>query len=178
MEADIIFCIFGHLTFFDIIRYALVNKQINNISKNELLWKRMSERDYPGIIDSEYVKNYRGYYKLFKFLRSTHKFNYATTKTKFLTISGIDIKSLPREICLLTNLQELYLHNNNLSVLPTELSRLTNLVRLDLDYNELESIPNELSSLTNLHTLFVSGSQVRLIPECVKKLPQLKVLIN
>lgn len=175
MEADIIFCIFEHLTYFDIVRYVQVNKQINNISKNKLIWKKLSDRDCPDKIDSEYIKDYRGHYKLFEFLRYRNR-GKTTTKSRSLALSFTCIKTLPSEICLLTSLEKLYLHNNKLSSLPTELSRLTNLNRLDLDYNDLESIPSNLSLLTNLRTLYVDKFQVHLIPECVKSLPHLTIL--
>lgn len=200
MEADIIFCILEQLSFFDIVRYALVNKQINNISKNELLWKKMSEKDYQDKIDDDYKKNYGSHYRLCTFLHHYGRLNsiksitYLDMSCEFIksippeislltnlsdfNVYDNELRSVPSEICLLTGLEKLFLHNNRLNTLPIELSRLTNLVRLDLDYNDLESIPSELSSLTKLHTLYIDESQIQLIPECVKRLSQLTVLMG
>jgi Leucine-rich repeat (LRR) protein len=162
MDSDIIFCILEHLAFLDIIRCTSVNKQFNHVSNNELLWKKMSEEDYLNKIDDDYEKSYRSHYRLYKFFERCGE--HATNGGQKLNLSWKNLKSIPSEICLLTNLRELYLHVNRLKVLPVELSRLTNLTQLDLDSNNLEFIPVEFNSLTKLETLYVDRTQFRLVP--------------
>jgi hypothetical protein len=172
MDSDIIFCILEQLTFFDIITCTLVNKQFNHISKNELLWKKMSERDYPDEIDSKYEQNYRGHYRLCKFL-DCRKLNWqlmidSTKDRKCLDISCMGLKSIPSEIGLMTDMKRLCLHRNKLRSLPVELSQLTNLVRLDIDNNKLDSLPSDLSVLTNLQILYIDPSQREIIPSSLE----------
>jgi hypothetical protein len=49
-----------------------------------------------------------------------------------LGLSGLALTQLPPELWQLTNLQELYLDNNQLSQLPPEIGQLTNLQELSL----------------------------------------------
>jgi hypothetical protein len=182
MEADIIFCILERLSFFDIVRYGLVNKQINYISKNELIWKRMSEEDYLDKIDDVYKKSYESHYRLYKFLScyseraigkvldlSCSNMNSIPSEISLMTnlrhlyLYGNNLRSIPPEIGLLTNLKELCLHRNSLESLPIEISKLTNLVRLDIDNNKIVSIPFELSVFTKLQELYVNRSQRKLV---------------
>jgi hypothetical protein len=175
MDSDIIFCIFEHLTFLDIIRCTLVNKQFSHVSKNELLWKRMSEKDYPDEIDGEYEKNYGSYYRLCWFLDCQkdipvdHKCNSLgmhprTISENYWNLCDMNLKLIPPEIGLMTNLVMLYLHRNQLKSIPVEISKLTKLTRLDIDNNNYDSIPSELSVLTNLQVLYIDPSQRKMVP--------------
>jgi leucine-rich repeat protein SHOC2 len=166
MDSDMIFCILSHLPLFHILKCTSINKQFNHVSNNILLWKNLSDRDYPNKIDDDYKKDYMGHYKLYNFLELNTR-EYITKNSRYLDVSGRDIELIPPEICLLSNLEELYLHENELKSIPIEISRLTNLVRLDLDHNNLESIPMELGLLTKLRTLYVDKKQVHLVPLCL-----------
>eukprot|EP00934_Nitzschia_sp_Nitz4_P005131 Nitzschia sp. Nitz4//scaffold308_size21609//18585//20400//NITZ4_008607-RA/size21609-augustus-gene-0.45-mRNA-1//-1//CDS//3329547167//5121//frame0 len=77
-----------------------------------------------------------------------HSLDYGT---EFNQIGG----SLPTEVGLLANLEELYLEYMDLTgSLPSEIGLLTSLSVLSLSYNELTgSIPNELNSLVSLEIL-------------------------
>ncbi len=70
--------------------------------------------------------------------------------------------SIPAELGQLTNLQYLYLRDNELTgSIPAELGQLTNLKVLSLDGNELTgSIPAELGQLTNLQNLFLYNNEL------------------
>jgi hypothetical protein len=70
--------------------------------------------------------------------------------------------TIPREIGLLTALNDLYFYDNQLtSTLPTELGLLTGLTSLYLYFNQLTSaIPTELGLLTNLRNLQLSNNQL------------------
>ncbi|EMS89038.1 leucine-rich repeat domain-containing protein, partial [Leptospira noguchii] len=53
------------------------------------------------------------------------------------------LKTLPKEIGQLKNLQELDLHNNQLATLPKEIGQLKNLQFLNLSQNQLSSKEKE-----------------------------------
>ncbi|MFV2015690.1 MAG: leucine-rich repeat domain-containing protein, partial [Candidatus Heimdallarchaeota archaeon] len=59
------------------------------------------------------------------------------------------------------SLEELYLHDNNLSELPKSLINLKNIRRLDLRNNTLEKIPYSLlASMKNLEELYIEGNPI------------------
>lgn len=68
-----------------------------------------------------------------------------------LDLSFNALTSIPSTLGLCTNLQELWLNNNGLTLLPTTLSNLE-LTRLDVSYNSL-------SSLTNINSVIIDASQ-------------------
>jgi len=80
---------------------------------------------------------------------------------------------IPTEIGKLSNLQWLYLYNNQLTgEIPTEIGKLSNLQRLQLFNNELTGeIPTEIGKLSNLQWLYLFNNNLsKNIPEEVKKL--------
>ena len=67
---------------------------------------------------------------------------------------------IPSEIGNLTNLERLYLKDNQLSgLIPSEIGNLVNLQRLYLNENELSGeIPSELGNLVGLSHLYLSDN--------------------
>src|SRR5947209_20213225 len=74
------------------------------------------------------------------------------------------MRQLTVELGQLTNLQWLYLYNNQLSQLPVELGQLTNLQTLNLENNQLSQLPVELGQLTNLQWLYLNDNPSLLTP--------------
>lgn len=62
-------------------------------------------------------------------------------KTTSFDLSFRRLSTLPPEIGQLTNLQQLYLRDNELSLLPPEIGQLTSLRELNLTLNRVESLP-------------------------------------
>ena len=69
---------------------------------------------------------------------------------------------IPASLGNFTNLQELYLNNNQLSgTIPTSLGSLTNLTELYLRSNQLSgAIPDWLGNFTNLQKLYLNNNQM------------------
>jgi surface protein len=74
--------------------------------------------------------------------------------------NGLD-GQLPHQIDGLTEIETLFLRNNNLGVLPSEIGNLINLVRLDLySCNLMGEIPPSLGNLANLEFLGLGTNQL------------------
>ena len=100
----------------------------------------------------------------------------ARDKQTKLNLSGKGLTTLPLEIVKLTNLQFLYLYNNQLSSLPAEIVQLTNLQTLNLVGNQLSSLPVEFGQLTNLQTLYLNSNQLSSLPAEFGQLTNLQFL--
>ncbi|MBS0649826.1 MAG: leucine-rich repeat domain-containing protein [Verrucomicrobia bacterium] len=93
-----------------------------------------------------------------------------------LNLSELNLQLLPPEIGSFTNLQTLYLRNNQLVSLPQEFGNLTNLELLSLQNNPLASLPKEFGNLTNLKELYLNDNQLTSLPHEFGNLPNLKEL--
>ena len=76
----------------------------------------------------------------------------------------------------LTQLTELNLHGNDLSVLPDSIQNLVNLDRLCLWDNRLTHLPEWIGNLTNLTSLDLSVNQLTCLPDSIKNLKNLDYL--
>ena len=83
---------------------------------------------------------------------------------------------LPAEIGQLTNLTQLSLGGNQLSVLPAEIGQLANLTQLSLSENRLSVLPAEIGQLTNLTGLYLSENRLSVLPAEIGQLTNLTQL--
>ncbi len=74
----------------------------------------------------------------------------------------------------MTALQELWLHDNSLSVLPEGLADLTNLAVLTLSNNQLSALPTGLTKLHGLTEIWLKDNQLRAHPFRQGLMPNLK----
>src|ERR1700690_3637551 len=103
MDYDSISYTFTFLDIKSLISCSIVCKQFNEISKNELIWKRLFNEKYHCIIKhNKYLINYQNIYELDKFLM------------KYI---GKDISHTINEITI-------YLHANQLQSIPIEIGHL------------------------------------------------------
>jgi Leucine-rich repeat (LRR) protein len=195
MNADIIYCILSLLKPKDVLNCASINKQFHAVSKSELIWKNRCEIDFESITNN-YYQNYKEHGILTIFLKKngiTIKLN----EIKYLYLWNVKLKLLPKEIGLLTNLEQINLCLNNLKSIPQEiwsLSKLTvlgfsenaleslsediclltDLKSLDLHHNKLPGIPRSMSSLTKLEHLSINHNNFEMIPEQFSSLTNLE----
>jgi Leucine-rich repeat (LRR) protein len=178
MNADIIYCILSLLKPIDILNCALINKQFQTISKNELIWKQICETDFVSIMIN-YYEGYRKYGIMTNFLK---RYDLPIQKYKILInlknlhFGGKQIKRIPSEIGLLVNLEYIELSDNKLKSLPNEICSLTNLCRLCISRNQLESIPENIGLLTNLQYLDLFRNNLESIPVSISSLTKLERL--
>ena len=83
---------------------------------------------------------------------------------------------MPESIGKLSNLQILFLVNNNLTSLSESIGMLSNLKKLSLSYNNLTSLPESIEMLSNLKTLYLSNNNLTSLPESMQILTKIKYL--
>jgi Leucine-rich repeat (LRR) protein len=93
-----------------------------------------------------------------------------------LDLRGMKLTELPESLGQLTQLQRLFLHQNQLTALPDWLGRLSQLDMLFLDENQLTALPESLGRLSQLTLLSVDGNQLTALPESLGQLSQLNSL--
>src|SRR6266571_3264114 len=93
-----------------------------------------------------------------------------------LGLSGLALTQLPPELWQLTNLQVLYLNENQLIRLPPEIGKLSNLRELELRGNQLNELPAELWQLTTLQWINLHSNQLSQLPPEIGKLANLQRL--
>src|SRR3972149_3942822 len=92
------------------------------------------------------------------------------------TVVARDLRIIPSEIRLLTQLQVLDLASNQITVIPDALRALTQLQVLDLAGNQIREIPDKLRALTQLQHLDLDRNQIKVIPDAICDLTQLREL--
>ncbi len=96
-----------------------------------------------------------------------------------LDLSDLNLTTIPREITLLTGLQELFLHCNKITVLPQGIfAGLKKLQLLHLDYNQITVLPQGIfAGLHQLQKLALTNNKITDLPQGVfDELIQLEML--
>ena len=93
-----------------------------------------------------------------------------------LNLRGKKLRTVPKEVFLFKNLQELNLKKTKIDQLPKEIGDLTNLQILDLSKNELTILPSEIGLLINLKVLKASENELEYLPIEIGKLVELRFL--
>ncbi|MBK6830009.1 MAG: leucine-rich repeat domain-containing protein [Flavobacteriales bacterium] len=100
-------------------------------------------------------------------------------RVRILDLSDQHIGLLPREIALLINLEELRLHNDDLTELPEEIGDLRKLRILDLSGNPIRHLPVHFKDLNMLDELYLNGDSNFDLEQDMKTLallPHLRIL--
>ena len=93
-----------------------------------------------------------------------------------LNLRSKGIRQLPDTIGQLSNLQSLYLDNNQLTGLPDVIGQLSNLQWLYLDNNQLTGLPDVIGQLSNLQSLYLMNNQLTGLPDVIGQLSNLQSL--
>jgi Leucine-rich repeat (LRR) protein len=93
-----------------------------------------------------------------------------------LSLKGSKIKTVPKEVFIFKNLQELNLKKTKIDILPKEIGDLKNLQILDVSKNKLVTLPIEIGELINLKILKASENELEYLPIEIGKLIELRFL--
>jgi hypothetical protein len=123
----------------------------------------------------------------------------AQSKNKRADLSNLKLKTLPKELFELKDLQRLDLSGNPVAItgdeltalqqlhtieltscqleeVPAVLAKMTSLETLSLSYNNISTLPDSFSALHNLKKLLLYNCQLKAVPAVLKTLPKLEVL--
>lgn len=94
-------------------------------------------------------------------------------------LRGLGLKALDTATFdQLSQLQTLYLRNNELSSLPASISQLSQLRTLSLSYNQFSALPSTLVQLSQLQTLYLHNNRLSVLPANISQLSQLQWLTS
>lgn len=91
-----------------------------------------------------------------------------------LVLVNVGLSTLPPQLSLLSNLEELDLRRNRLTALPIEIRNFQRLRRLLLSHNRLQYLPPQLTSVRTLRSLSLHGNPLQWIPQDVVSHPDLE----
>lgn len=177
------------------LRSLLPHAVINSISQDMRGKQEIGECGRPESNAGSYTESPNTYERLYTSLEDAQQ---TPEQVKILCLNHKGISTLPPEINLLVNLEELYLDSNNLTGLPPEIARLTRLRVLQLSRNPqikkippevfqlssltqlylqatgLTQLPTEIGTLTNLQWLNLQGNALTTLPDSIGKLTKLE----
>jgi len=93
-----------------------------------------------------------------------------------LVLRNNQITVIPEAIGQLSNLTQLDLGDNQITVIPEAIGQLSNLTQLNLIFNQITVIPEAIGQLSNLTLLNLGGNQITVIPEAIGQLSNLTEL--
>lgn len=95
---------------------------------------------------------------------------------EYLSLSKLELNTLPEEIALCSNLQCLDIECNNLVFLPPQIGELSKLIELKANSNELVSLPPQLENLNELALLYLNHNKLVSLPPQIGSLNYLTTL--
>lgn len=98
----------------------------------------------------------------------------APEKVKRLSLTMKDLRQLPTEILLFTNLEVLDLTHNKLRTLPESIGKLTELRELHVRGNGLQCLPESIGKLTKLQILDLEANCITGLPDSLAKCTELR----
>ncbi|HSH05628.1 MAG TPA: leucine-rich repeat domain-containing protein [Anaerolineae bacterium] len=90
------------------------------------------------------------------------------TNLRFFRIANNQIEGeVPTQLCALTQLEILWLHQNQITTLPDCIGQLINLIELYAYQNQIIAIPTSIGGLENLEILWLANNQITSIPTTI-----------
>ena len=178
MNNDCLLYVFGFLTAKDLVNCSFVCSWFNKLAKNELLWSRNFKSDFYNVkCTKDFYNNYKMFYILDGFLEKCicKNINHVINRIS-LNLYSNDLRTLPKEICLLTSLRTLFLDKNDFHTFPQGIYQLFSLEYLNLSANYLQFLPPEIGKLSLLQRLHLNNNNLQTLPKEIGQLSLLKEL--
>ncbi len=99
------------------------------------------------------------------------------SQLRYLNVSFNPIICLPSTIAKLVKLEEVWLRSCYMTEFPLILTELVNIKRLSLAGNDITYVPYELISLKKLNWLSLNNNRINSLPVCMQELGNLNVLL-
>jgi len=103
------------------------------------------------------------------------------TQGKMIMMSPLmmspELTEFPKEMCEITDLEQVMITNNKIASIPAEIGNLQELNKLDLKNNQITEMPKEIGQLSKLETLNLSNNPIKALPEEIKNCKSLKKLV-
>ena len=205
MYTDVMLLLAFEMDLPTLLNFCLTSKKVNDkICKDETFWAKKLQKDYSQYLDDfitkpDHYSSYKDellgktsrekYILIYHLLNLKEKFNEQIEepsrkiervgqlyRKRILTLLGLGLTEIPKEIGYLTNLKELTLSSNKLEKLPKEIGNLRNLNTIHLEHNKLTEIRSELGNLSQLRRLYLIGNPLKTIPKELGYLPDLEWL--
>lgn len=93
-----------------------------------------------------------------------------------LDLSGLGLTEVPESVAKVSQLQALYLDDNQLTTLPESVVRLSRLQVLGLSNNRLTTLSKSIARLSQLRELHLDTNRLAVLPEALRKLTRLERL--
>ncbi len=115
---------------------------------------------------------------LANYIRTYSSYQYFTTEGKLtiLKFSDKNINSLPENMDLLTDLEELDISSNNFTKIPAVIFKISSLQKLIISKNSISNMPPSISQLINLTSIKAAENKLSEIPKEVGNLKKIRIL--
>lgn len=110
------------------------------------------------------------------FLSKIENTEIINSKLIYLKINGSDLKTFPKVLYKLYQLENLTVSHSRIIKIDTLIKNISNLKNLDLSNNNIDTIPKEMGHLYKLETLNLSNNRIKKIPNSFQFLSNLKTL--
>ena len=101
----------------------------------------------------------------------------SASKVTSLDLNNLGLTAIPNEVIHFTNLEELWMIGNYVSLFDNKLlNQLKHLRLINLDNNEIQTLPENLSHLSKLESLSLGSNPINSIPKSIYSLKRLKEL--
>lgn len=183
LNKDELFSLAIHLDVVDLLRFCSTSKYIEkNLCSKDDIWIYKLKREFPNFKRLKLEKSFKETYQIaysLTILKNKLRMReniYELYESKIIDLHERKLTDIPKEIGVLSNLQELYLYGNKLTSLPKEIGNLSNLKILYLADNSLNSIPKEIGNLINLQELYLANNSLISVPKELGNLSNLQML--
>jgi|GEM_PF-4338755 len=106
-------------------------------------------------------------------------FSVSFKNLRSLNLGYCHLKNFPKPVLGLSELHELGMANNDISVVPNELDSLTQLTKIDFFNCPVKRLPYTLSEMTNLKTLWLPSTVDRMwLDSLTNKNPDIDIMIS